>query len=655
MSGLILQPCRLSSSGRKENFLASVARLRTVADVEGLLPPAELEALRTAVGENSFALWGAKRGRQSTFDRISPGMRVLFIGDRKAYADLTVLHRFSSPLPQLARAVWPSQGEDGEPWEAVMALSAPRPIDLDYAVVKNLMNFEDNFVQRKLFVYTEPTEDRPIDILIDRIGKEPAAGLPLWESIGVSANNSNGRPNNPNWAWEEEILAFELLRQAGKLLGSHDPRVQALSAELQALSIHPARVRGSTFRNPNGVSRKIADLQTNRPGYSGKSTSSSRIDRLAWQHLGPLSDFELASLAATIRRGGRIREPDEGRDESRRDDIIRWFRERDGQEVLWSELHQAENGDFRATAAAAIHKPEFSDFVVSISIRLGSPYGPEGKVLLDDGGWLIRYRPESQSGNEAVPRNAALMQTMDAKQPVAVLRQITKNPSSYLIDGVGQVLRFDGRHFIISSHSSTERLEQALRETFGPDYQIALDVAAEVAKDAQSKGQPPARKTGQRKPAAPSVSPPGIDPTDVQDGRRRVQQEVAVRRGQAQFRRQLLDAYNERCAITNCDATQALEAAHILPYRNDDHNEVQNGLLLRADIHTLLDRGDLAIEPDSRTVHLVEELRASTYGELHGRAVAEPIDPAYRPHESYLRAAWSRLGAQQNFNSVKPQ
>lgn len=341
--------------------------------------------------------------------------------------------------------------------------------------------------------------------------------------------------------------------------------------------------------------------------------------------------------------------------ESRRDDIVRWFREHDGHEVLFSELRQAENGDFRASAAAAIFKPEFSDFVVSVSIRLGSPYGPEGKVWLDDGSWLIRYRPESQSGNESVPRNAALQRTMDERVPIAVLRQTSKNPSSYLIDGVGQVLLFDGRHFVISSHTSLERLERALRETFGPDFRIALDVVAEVAKDARSKGQPPTRRTGQRKPTGPSVSPPGIDPSDVQDGRRRVQQEVAVRRGQAQFRRQLLVAYNKRCAITNCDASQALEAAHILPYRNDDHNEVQNGLLLRADIHTLLDRGDLAIEPDSRTVHLAEELRSSTYGELHGRAIAEPIDPAYRPHESYLRAAWSRPGAQQNFNSVKPQ
>lgn len=339
--------------------------------------------------------------------------------------------------------------------------------------------------------------------------------------------------------------------------------------------------------------------------------------------------------------------------ESRRNDIIRWFREHDGQEVLFRELRQAKNGDFRASAANAIFKPKFSDFVVSVSIRLGSPYGPEGKVWLDDGTWLIRYHPESQSGNESLPRNAALQRTIDANVPIAVLRQTNKSPSSYLIDGVGHVLLFDGRRFLISNHTSFNRLERALRETFGPDFSVALDVVAEFAEDVRSEGQPPAQRTEHRKPATPSASPPGIDPSDVEDGRRRVQREVAIRRGQAQFRRQLLTAYNARCAITNCDATQALEAAHILPYRNDDHNKVQNGLLLRADIHTLLDRGDLSIKPDSRTVYLVEELRSSTYGELHGRPIAEPIDPAYRPHDAYLRAAWTRFDSQRNFSFVE--
>ncbi|MEH1887220.1 MULTISPECIES: HNH endonuclease signature motif containing protein [unclassified Nostoc] len=41
--------------------------------------------------------------------------------------------------------------------------------------------------------------------------------------------------------------------------------------------------------------------------------------------------------------------------------------------------------------------------------------------------------------------------------------------------------------------------------------------------------------------------------------------------------------------ITNFDAEVALEAAHIIPYSETENNHPSNGLLLRADLHTLFD------------------------------------------------------------------
>jgi hypothetical protein len=49
------------------------------------------------------------------------------------------------------------------------------------------------------------------------------------------------------------------------------------------------------------------------------------------------------------------------------------------------------------------------------------------------------------------------------------------------------------------------------------------------------------------------------------------------------FRAVLLEAYHRRCAITGCDATAVLEAAHLRPYRGPDSNTVPSGLLLRSD------------------------------------------------------------------------
>lgn len=65
--------------------------------------------------------------------------------------------------------------------------------------------------------------------------------------------------------------------------------------------------------------------------------------------------------------------------------------------------------------------------------------------------------------------------------------------------------------------------------------------------------------------------------------------EIHVRRGQAEFRRALLSAYGARCAVTGSATEAVLEAAHIHPYRGGHTNMVTNGLLLRADIHTLFD------------------------------------------------------------------
>ena len=71
------------------------------------------------------------------------------------------------------------------------------------------------------------------------------------------------------------------------------------------------------------------------------------------------------------------------------------------------------------------------------------------------------------------------------------------------------------------------------------------------------------------------------------------------RRGQSVFRKQLLAAYNGQCAITRCDVEDVLEAAHIISYKGEETNHIGNGLLLRADIHTLFDLGLLAVDATS--------------------------------------------------------
>ena len=53
-----------------------------------------------------------------------------------------------------------------------------------------------------------------------------------------------------------------------------------------------------------------------------------------------------------------------------------------------------------------------------------------------------------------------------------------------------------------------------------------------------------------------------------------------------------------------CDVVAVLKATHIMPYRGEETNHPSNGLLLRADLHTLFDVGLLTIDPKTMTVRL---------------------------------------------------
>ena len=95
-----------------------------------------------------------------------------------------------------------------------------------------------------------------------------------------------------------------------------------------------------------------------------------------------------------------------------------------------------------------------------------------------------------------------------------------------------------------------------------------------------------------------------FDPKNEIDARKRILTSIVQRAGQAHFREQLLEAYDNRCAITECNITFALEAAHIFPYKGEHTNDVRNGLLLRADIHTLFDLGNISINPENYCIVL---------------------------------------------------
>jgi putative restriction endonuclease len=115
---------------------------------------------------------------------------------------------------------------------------------------------------------------------------------------------------------------------------------------------------------------------------------------------------------------------------------------------------------------------------------------------------------------------------------------------------------------------------------------------------------------------------------------------VAPRLGQGVFRAKVLDAYERRCAVTGERTLPVLQAAHIKPYSHAGPHAMENGLLLREDLHTLFDRGYLTVTPDL-------ELRVSTrirhefengrdYYVLDRRALRMPARPNPPPAREFL-------------------
>lgn len=89
--------------------------------------------------------------------------------------------------------------------------------------------------------------------------------------------------------------------------------------------------------------------------------------------------------------------------------------------------------------------------------------------------------------------------------------------------------------------------------------------------------------------------------------------------------------------MTGCIAEDALEAAHILAYRGNYSNKVNNGLLLRADIHTLFDLGLLSINEQTMQCAIAQKLYGTEYAEFAGAEIIVPKVEVERPGRQHLR------------------
>lgn len=116
---------------------------------------------------------------------------------------------------------------------------------------------------------------------------------------------------------------------------------------------------------------------------------------------------------------------------------------------------------------------------------------------------------------------------------------------------------------------------------------------------------------------------------------------VQPRLGQGAFRLEVIDAYEKACAVTTEHSLPVLEAAHIRPYAEQGPHDVTNGVLLRTDLHRLLDRGYVTITDDHRfevSRRLREDYEnGKAYYAMQGQALHLPTDRSLAPAQEHLR------------------
>lgn len=112
------------------------------------------------------------------------------------------------------------------------------------------------------------------------------------------------------------------------------------------------------------------------------------------------------------------------------------------------------------------------------------------------------------------------------------------------------------------------------------------------------------------------------------------------RLGQGTFRALITDNYQRRCAVTGEKALPALDAAHIRPVGEGGQHRLDNGLLLRTDVHRLFDTGYVTVTPDGRFLvsrRIKDDFdNGEPYMPFHGEKIWMPGDPLNRPDQRAL-------------------
>jgi hypothetical protein len=205
-------------------------------------------------------------------------------------------------------------------------------------------------------------------------------------------------------------------------------------------------------------------------------------------------------------------------------------------------------------------------------------------------------------------------------------------------DGKGYAIAIYPAEQVVRTHAASPAMAPYFQELSLSPREVEVLVEAREF-DARAKAQDSGACMRERLAAlADQLYEDGdFEPPSGSDAREHVLSTIAKRMGQPAFRKGLLAAYKGRCAISGCRVESVLEAAHIVPYRGPKWNDRRNGLLLRADLHTLFDLKLLAVDVDTMRVLVSPSLAGTCYEQYGGTPITIPDDPDRCPSPNALK------------------
>jgi putative restriction endonuclease len=140
-----------------------------------------------------------------------------------------------------------------------------------------------------------------------------------------------------------------------------------------------------------------------------------------------------------------------------------------------------------------------------------------------------------------------------------------------------------------------------------------------------------------------------VDLSPLPAPRQRIVRTIAQNYREASFRRRVLTAYSNACAMCGIQL-KLVDAAHIIPvYDPQSSDETTNGVCLCALHHRAMDRGLVGIAPDYRILVNEEEVKrlegeslssgADVFRSNLAAIIRMPPERAQRPNPAYLQTA----------------